>query len=1053
MKILNKTMLKALLVLVCALPFTVSCFDDSKLWEAIDELEARVDSLQTNLDAQVKIVSEMLSGKGSLVITSCVVNPDGSSVVTLSDGKSFTLLPPNASVSALVSVVNVNGKNCWAMYGEDGELVPITDDNNNPVPVTVSIDVQIKDGKYYLIVNGNEYETCYDTEDLVQVFNSCKLHKDASGQVYAMTFDFGEGGTVTVAVDGYKGVIFKLSDLNTTVLSEYFVDYGTTQSFLMETQGVVDYIMQIPDGWRVEEKVQEATGELYVHITAPSKETVAMGAGVVAGDLKVVSVVEGGKAAVTKLTLSADPFKTYNVSSLKAVVDAYTGIQKFVYGFMLSPDFDEDQVVANITASLTDAAELPQGYYLSEVAIDKTYKEIYPELVEGGDYVFWVVPVLYEVGGNDNPGGYFVRKEMIRTYYMVPTSLNMELGAVTLLDATIKVEARGIKSVFAGLTPKTENTIEEIVYQINNGVYDPIPAEGLLPYEGPASQYPEKDFPAYIDPATSYVAWVVMIEDEKTEYVASDVIYKEFTTLSIQEGGSLAVTAGTPVVDASSISYPVSCEDAAMIYYAYLDSATGSRYSGESISNTTKWNQLLKAATFQSVRGSSAEAAVDGLLPETEMWLYVAPVGHDGLYGKVTCEPVSTKGVTFNNLAVTIETVEVLAKDATFKVTADDDVEDYVYWVGKNSDPFWVLPEFCGSDLTQASKYIAANPDADQVVAAMKQHGKIAEDGTLVLKELEITKEYVLLVLAKDASGNYSLCTTTNGYKHFKTEAIDFGDDFTAATDPKWSEVKGMIENGIEWHKNEFHAGQGQGMGFASYAFSIKIPAGLTAYISCFQTLAQVNGGSLADIMVQLEEECTAMTSVGKYVVDPETGEAPRHPDWYDDKGKLIQGSQVNVYTMYVHGNPEDGQVTYFAADAHGENHCSAWAEGKCSNYEYFLEEIRKMKSYDYWREYIIDFGNYYHNGDPYHEYSRLLQDEAKIDELAKKYVEIYSYYYADAEPLLYVNNGQPLKISNRQAMGLDETGKVMDRVYVMLKDLDGNYFEPMTIEVPNYYK
>ena len=68
-----------------------------------------------------------------------------------------------------------------------------------------------------------------------------------------------------------------------------------------------------------------------------------------------------------------------------------------------------------------------------------------------------------EVGGNDNPGGYFVKKEMIRTYYMVPTSLNMELGAVTLLDATIKVEARGIKSVFAGLTPKTENTIEEIL--------------------------------------------------------------------------------------------------------------------------------------------------------------------------------------------------------------------------------------------------------------------------------------------------------------------------------------------------------------------------------------------------------------------------------------------------------------------------------------------------------------------------------------------------------------------------------------------------------------
>ena len=31
--------------------------------------------------------------------------------------------------------------------------------------------------------------------------------------------------------------------------------------------------------------------------------------------------------------------------------------------------------------------------------------------------------------------------------------------------------------------------------------------------------------------------------------------------------------------------------------------------------------------------------------------------------------------------------------------------------------------------------------------------------------------------------------------------------------------------------------------------------------------------------------------------------------------------------------------------------------------------------------------------------------------------------------------------------------GKVVDKVYVMLKDLDGNYFEPMTIEVPNYFK
>ena len=85
MKTFNKTIFKSLLALLCALPLAVSCFDDSEIWDAINDLDARVDSLQNNLDVQIKTVSDMLSGKGGMVITNCVVNPDGSSVVTLSN--------------------------------------------------------------------------------------------------------------------------------------------------------------------------------------------------------------------------------------------------------------------------------------------------------------------------------------------------------------------------------------------------------------------------------------------------------------------------------------------------------------------------------------------------------------------------------------------------------------------------------------------------------------------------------------------------------------------------------------------------------------------------------------------------------------------------------------------------------------------------------------------------------------------------------------------------------------------------------------------------------
>ena len=108
--------------------------------------------------------------------------------------------------------------------------------------------------------------------------------------------------------------------------------------------GVVDYVTQVPDGWRVKEYTEDLTGETYVKVTAPSKELVEMGAAVSDGWLKVVSVVVGGKAAVSKMYLSTDPFKTYNVTPLKAVVEPYDGIQKYAYGMMFAEDFDKDQV-------------------------------------------------------------------------------------------------------------------------------------------------------------------------------------------------------------------------------------------------------------------------------------------------------------------------------------------------------------------------------------------------------------------------------------------------------------------------------------------------------------------------------------------------------------------------------------------------------------------------------------------------------------------------------------------------------------------------------------
>ena len=239
-------------------------------------------------------------------------------------------------------------------------------------------------------------------------------------------------------------------------------------------------------------------------------------------------------------------------------------------------------------------------------------------------------------------------------------------------------------------------------------------------------------------------------------------------------------------------------------------------------------------------------------------------------------------------------------------------------------------------------------------------------------------------------------------------------------------------------------------MGYASYSFDIKIPTDLTAFISCFGTEAT----QLTDIIVEVEEYASRKTSVGRVVYD-ENGNQPTHPDWYDDNGRFIQGSLVNVYDMYPHGSPNLAAVTYFSANGHEDGLCSGWDDdtNSCSHYAEFKKAIADYCSLQYWKDYIVDFGNYWYNNDPNHEYSRTLKDPAKIESIAQQYLEIYTKYYKDTEPMVYVNDGTGLHVTNREAMGPDENGVVIDTVIVVLRDGQGNYYQPIYIPVPNYFK
>lgn len=163
-------------------------------------------------------------------------------------------------------------------------------------------------------------------------------------------------------------------------------------------------------------------------------------------------------------------------------------------------------------------------------------------------------------------------------------------------------------------------------------------------------------------------------------------------------------------------------------------------------------------------------------------------------------------------------------------------------------------------------------------------------------------------------------------------------------------------------------------------------------------------------------------------------------PDWYDNNGEAHGGFLMNIYKFNIHGYPEGGYVTYFAEGSHNADNCNNWdkAAGNCTNYEKASKKLAELCSLEYWTEHMKEF--------------RSITNEESIRKNGQAYYEAYYSYYKDAKPRLFVNDGGAVTITQPYAIGPDDTGYVADAVIVMLKDLEGNYYEPMYFPVPNYF-
>jgi hypothetical protein len=212
-------------------------------------------------------------------------------------------------------------------------------------------------------------------------------------------------------------------------------------------------------------------------------------------------------------------------------------------------------------------------------------------------------------------------------------------------------------------------------------------------------------------------------------------------------------------------------------------------------------------------------------------------------------------------------------------------------------------------------------------------------------------------------------------------------------------------------------------------------PTDLTAFILCGSDtyFEGMNLKSPEEQMVYMENYTSRSYDNG--YVPYKDGEMMTEPNYYKN-GVLHEGQLMNVYDYYVHGLPNLGFATYFATGNH-EGECIYWEDGVCEAYERALERIAEHLTIAPYKSRAQMFG----------------LTGAEADAWAEDLLEAYRPFYENAEPIIYYNDGSQLKVNNPYAIGLNEDKEVADRVIVVLRDLEGNYYEPMSFEVPNYFK
>lgn len=766
----------------------VSCqYDDTDIWEKIEEIENDIASLQEKLDTELSAIKALIEGQ--VTVTEVKQQPDGSKIVTLSDGTKITIYPKGGGLANLITIIEQDGVKYWAMYSSIGNADPIMV-NGKMIPVAdVVPQTQVVDGVIEVSFDGGATwiktgyaESVADSiiKDIEIVYSEWQTDAEGNPLPLYSVITFADGSIAKVGMQNGKLVL---------PYDMIFVPYGANVPFTLEVSDVADYIYTMPRGWECDVEHNAKQSSMTLTFYAPTYADVESGKALGEGVAKVMVVFNNGSSAIASIKLSTNPAKV-DFTYEGVYVEAGYGTNYLLCGLIGANSFNPDTIIANCNKVLAENVTVSGITQLSLMESNEVYlpySELRSSALKAGDeYVFWYVAPR----SDENDGLYVEASELVKEMYK-HSSAALTVTSTSFFDVNVQFKVVGSEGYMLGLVEADEFSASELAtYYTEN--YDYLNASRAdVNFSGSILELMESEHQP-LEYGTEYVLWYIA-KSKSHKVLEDNVLYWSFSTKDFVEGGSLEVNVvGEPVVSYKSIDVDInSTGNHIMLAYNVLPSYMASAYPDDARIINMLLSEGVKTVTDGAVTASySATEAGEALT------LFAVAIDAEGKIGKPLKQEFTTKAFEYNDLAVTLHLVDYKVDNTLIAVECEG-ASRFKYVYCSLSDSKW--KNLYGGTAKKAGEYIIMNPTSSYVYDTDTTP---LVDGSIFLSGLNTETEYVLVCVAVDAEGVVSQPATC----YF--EPIANIGNMVKRTDANWADGKPTITLGetteveffnIEW--------------------------------------------------------------------------------------------------------------------------------------------------------------------------------------------------------------------------------------------------------------